>query len=82
MLYTCGEDAGPRKAQVVVVMVVGGPNQVVYLIANQFITTKNSLCCGIRYVLQFFEHWIFIFFITILSFLCVIIQILEELCGW
>ncbi len=28
ILFTCGEAAGPRKAQVVVVVVVGGPNWV------------------------------------------------------
>ncbi len=38
LLFTCGEAAGPRKARVVVVVVVGGPNRVVYLIANQSLT--------------------------------------------
>ncbi len=46
-LFTCGEAAGPRKARVVVVVVVVGPNQVVYLIDNQSLIT-NSLWGGIQ----------------------------------
>ena len=46
-LFTCGEAAGPRRARVVVVVVVVGPNQVMYLIANQSLTT-NSLWGGIH----------------------------------
>ncbi len=46
VIFTCGEAAGPRKARVFVVVVVG-PNQVVYLIANQSLTT-NFLRGGIR----------------------------------
>ncbi len=52
--YTCGEAAGPRKARVVVVVVVMGPNRVVYLIANQSLT-HYKFSSGWDPILQFIQ---------------------------